>query len=390
MNPADDDSNHTVTFHDLGLTAPLITALAAENIVNPTAIQTRAIPCVFKNQDVYISSPTGTGKTLAYALPLLARIDVASKDLHVIILTPTHELSSQIHSQLLLLNQHSGLGFRSQLLIGGASTKRQIEKLKKKPHLIVGSAGRVLELIKLKKLKIHTVKTLVIDEADSLLFEDSLSGIKKILKSLTASPQLILVSATNQPETNAVAAELSPTMIQAHAESNQVSESIDHIWFSGHPNEKADLLRKILRAWEPGRAIVFTHRNETAIRIAQGLTNRGFNVSEIHGKCDKLTRQKSINDFRRGKTTIMVASDMGARGLDIKGVTHVFNVDIPGQSKAYLHRAGRTGRAGGKGVCVSLVSPEEQKLIRRFERELDVQFTQTMIAKETGVTGVKA
>ncbi|MDT8391001.1 MAG: DEAD/DEAH box helicase [Lentisphaeria bacterium] len=386
MDPADDGSNHPVTFHDLGLPAALITALAAENIVNPTAIQHQAIPPVLDHQDVYISSPTGTGKTLAYALPLLAKIDVASKDLHVIILTPTHELSSQIHARLLLLNQNSGLGFRSQLLIGGASTKRQIEKLKKKPHLIVGSVGRVLELIAMKKLKVQAVRTLVIDEADSLLFADSLSGIKKILERIPAAPQLILVSATNQPETNAVAAALSPAMVQAHAESNHVARHIEHIWFSGHENEKPDLLRKILRAWEPQKAIVFTHRNDTAIRIAQGLINRGFTVSEIHGKCDKLTREKSINAFRQGKTTVMVASDMGARGLDIKGVSHVFNVDIPGQSLAYLHRAGRTGRAGEKGVCVSLVSPEEEKIIRRFERELDVQFTQAAMASGKSVT----
>ena len=369
-------SERLTAFQDTEILPALITALAAENISTPTAIQNQAIPYVLDNKDVYISSPTGTGKTLAYALPLLSKIDVASKDLQVLILTPTHELSSQIQSQLLLLNQNSGLGFRSQLLIGGASTKRQIEKLKKKPHLIVGSAGRVLDLIKMKKLKVHRLKTLVIDEADSMLFGDSLSGIKSILQCLPGSPQIILVSATNQQETNAVAVELSPAMIQAHAESNQVSQNIDHIWFSGHQNEKAELLRKILRACEPERAIVFTHRNETAIRIAQGLINRGFTVSQIHGKCDKLTREKSINDFRRGKTTIMVASDMGARGLDVKGVTHVFNVDIPGQSKAYLHRAGRTGRAGEKGVCVSLVTPEEEKIIRRYERELDVRFTQ--------------
>lgn len=380
MDPVSGVLECSPTFQNFEVLPALITALAAEKIATPTAIQNQAIPCVLENKDVYISSPTGTGKTLAYALPLLSKIDVTSKDLQVIILTPTHELSSQIQSQLLLLNQNSGLGFRSQLLIGGASTKRQIEKLKKKPHLVVGSAGRVLELIKMKKLKVHTVKTLVIDEADSMLFGDSLTGIKKILQCLTAPPQIILVSATNQQETNAVAAELSPAMIQAHAESNQVSQSIDHIWFSGHQNEKAELLRKILRASEPERAIVFTHRNETAIRIAQGLTNRSFKVSEIHGKCDKLTREKSINEFRRGKTTILVASDMGARGLDIKGVTHVFNVDIPGQSKAYLHRAGRTGRAGEPGVCVSLVSPEEEKIIRRFERELDIQFTQATIA----------
>lgn len=369
-----------MTFNDLGIIKALEEAVSKEEITTPTAIQEEAVPVVLAGRDVYISSPTGTGKTLAYLLPLGSRLDVASKDLQVVIVTPTHELSSQIQSQLLLLNQNSGLGFRTQLLIGGASTKRQLEKLKKKPHIIVGSTGRILELIRLKKLKVHNVQSMVIDEADNTLLGEKLEGVKDILHSIPGKPQLILVSATNQAETNEVAASMSADIVQAHAGSNQICDDIEHIYFTGHSNQKQDLLRKVIRACDPARAIVFTHRNATAEQVAAGLAERGLSVAEIHGKCDKLIREKSINDFKRGKVKILVASDMAARGLDVKGVTHIFNVDIPGQSKAYLHRAGRTGRAGAHGYCISLMSAGETKITRRYERELNITMMHASIA----------
>ena len=166
-----------MTFSELEILPVLESALAKENICQPTPIQMVATPVVLAGKDVYISSETGTGKTLAYLLPLLSRLDISTKDLQVMIVTPTHELCSQIQSELLLLKQNSGWGFRSQLLIGGASTKRQIEKLKKKPHIVVGSAGRMLELIKVRKLKVHKVRTLVVDEADSMLVGESANTI---------------------------------------------------------------------------------------------------------------------------------------------------------------------------------------------------------------------
>jgi len=368
-------------FTELNILPVLETALAKENIFSPTPIQDKAIPVVLDSKNAYISSETGTGKTLAYLLPILSKLNVDTKELQVIILTPTHELASQIQDQLIRIKQNSDFDFRSQLLIGSAGIKRQVERLKKKPHIVIGSIGRILELIKKRKLKVHTVKTLVIDEADKILMSESLSMIDKITRSLVKDCQKIFVSATNQRRSNSIAAEMSNEMVEVHSNSNQVIGNIEHIYFNIHENEKPELLRKIIRACGTERAIVFTHRNETAKLIAGKLAEHKISVGEIHGGRDKLERVKTINQFRKGEINILVASDMVARGLDVKGVTHIFNVDIPGKSKDYLHRAGRTGRAGECGHCISLMSGEELKIARRYQRELNITMTEASISK---------
>ena len=372
-----------MNFSEINILPVLETALAKENITDPTPIQGKAIPVVLDGKDAYISSETGTGKTLAYLLPLLSNLNIDSKELQVIIVTPTHELAAQIQDQLLRIKQNAGgtFEFRSQLLIGSAAIKRQIERLKKKPHIVIGSIGRILELIKKKKLKVHTVKNLVIDEADKILMSESLSMIDKISRSLVKDCRKIFVSATNQRRSNSIAAEMSNGMTEVHTNSNQVIDNIEHIYFNVHENEKPELLRKIIRACGTERAIVFTHRNETARQIAEKLAEHKISVGEIHGGRDKLSRVKTINQFRKGEINILVASDMVARGLDVKGVTHIFNVDIPGKSKDYLHRAGRTGRAGDNGYCISLMSNEELKIARRYQRELKIKMTEASIYK---------
>lgn len=366
-------------FKALAILPELETALEKENITTPTPIQECAIPAIMDNEDVFISSETGSGKTLAYLLPLISKLDIISRDLQVIIVTPTHELSSQIQDQLIKLAQNSGLGFRSQLLIGSAAIKRQLEKLKKKPHIIVGSTGRMLELIKMRKLKVHKINTMVIDEADKMLFDESLELIEEVLSTMLKERQMIYVSATNQTESNETIASLSPAVVHVHTGSNKIVANIEHICFTAHENDKPKLLGKLISAYAPERAIVFTHRNETAGRIAIKLAEHKISVGEMHGACDKQTRRQAINNFKNGKIKVLVASDMAARGLDIKGVTHIFNVDVPGKSKDYLHRAGRTGRAGAHGYCISLMSGEEMKIARRYERELKIKIKQANI-----------
>ncbi len=370
-------------FSELNILPVLETALAKEDIITPTPIQEKAIPVILNGDAAYISSETGTGKTLAYLLPLLSTLNIDSKELQVIIVTPTHELAAQIQDQLLRIKQNADgkFEYRSQLLIGSAAIKRQIERLKKKPHIVIGSIGRILELIKKKKLKVHTVKNLVIDEADKILMSESLSMIDKINRSLVKDCRKIFVSATNQRRSNSIAAEMSDGMTEVHTNTNQVIDNIEHIYFNVHENEKPELLRKIIRACGTERAIVFTHRNETARQIAEKLAEHKISVGEIHGGRDKLSRVKTINQFRKGEINILVASDMVARGLDVKGVTHIFNVDIPGKSKDYLHRAGRTGRAGDNGYCISLMSNEELKIARRYQRELKIKMSEASIYK---------
>ena len=348
-----------MTFSELGLKPELESALAKEKITIPTAVQLAAIPELLAGKDAYISSETGTGKTLAYLLPVFNAVDPSIKNTQAIIIAPTHELAMQVHQQAVSLTQNSGLPVKSMTLIGGAALKRQLENLKKKPQIVIGSPGRINELIQMKKLKVHTVKTIVIDEVDRALDSDSLHPIRSIIKSTLRDRQLVFASATEQTKSAAEALTMAPEMIKIHTGCNQVNESIQHLYFVCEERDKPDMLRKLIHAANPERAIVFVHRNADAQTIAGKLAYHKMAVSDLHGACEKLERKKALEDFRKGTTKILIASDIAARGLDVKGVTHIFNFDIPAQSKAYLHRAGRTGRAGAEGHTISIMTKQQ-------------------------------
>jgi len=347
-------------------------ALAQGAITEPTAIQAKAIPVLLEGRNATVSSETGTGKTLAYVLPLFCQIDPAMRSLQAIVLVPTHELAMQIHGEAQQLAQRSGLGLRVQALIGGVSAKRQLEKLKQKPHLVVGSAGRIGELIGMGKLKVHTVRTVVIDETDRMLSDDALPAVRKVIKATLRERQLVFVSATEQAESARVAESLAPGLVRVHTGCNRVVRTIEHCYLACEERDKPGVLASLIHAVHPERAIVFVHRNEDAEIIAAKLAHRNVAAADLHSSRDKTTRQRALGDFRSGRVRILVASDVAARGLDVEGVTHIINVDAPSQSKAYLHRTGRTARAGASGCAVSLMTTQETRLVRRYEKELGI------------------
>lgn len=368
-----------MNFTDLGISAALVGALEKQGITLPMPIQTEALPALVAGKDAYVSAETGTGKTLAYLLPIFGKIDPSVPNAQALVLAPTHELASQIHQQALLLAQNASMPIKSLLLIGGASTQRQLDKLKKKPQLIVGSAGRILELIEMKKLKVPAVATVVIDEADRVLFGEILAVIRDILKTIPGQPQLVFVSATEQSASSAEARRLAPELVRLCAGGNQVNANIHHLYFVEEERSKADLLRKLIRAIEPERAIVFVHRNNDAALVKAKMEHYSIPVADLHGAHGKLDRKKAIDDIRSGKVHILIASDVAARGLDIKGVTHIFNYDPPTSSKDYLHRVGRTGRAGEPGYAISLLADAETRLARRYASELGIQMHEAYI-----------
>lgn len=361
-----------MTFRDLGILPELEKALATENITHPTAIQSQASPAILAKKDCYICSETGTGKTLAYLLPLLTQVDVQSVHLQVLVLVPTHELAVQTQKQVQRLAENAGIPYRSQLIIGATSIKRQRENLKRKPHIVIGSTGRVLDLIKMKKLKVHNVKTIVIDEIDRMLHGESLDDIKKVVKSTLKDRQLLFVSATEQKQSSKEAHHLSKDLEKIETQSNVVNADIEHHYFIEEERKKPNLLRKLIHAYQAEKSIIFVHYKETAEVIAAKLAHHKIKVVDIHRDCNKLERQKALTDFKKGIATVLVSSDVAARGLDIKGVSHVFNLDTPSKSKDYLHRAGRTGRAGEKGCAISIVTKEELSYIAKYEKELGI------------------
>lgn len=351
----------------------LVEALKAQGIVTPTDVQRRVIPEAIKRKDLIVRSATGTGKTLAYLLPLFGRLNAGAREMQALILSPTHELTIQILRQIELLSQNSRVKITSAPIIGDVNIKRQIELLKEKPNIIVGSPGRVLELIKDRKIAAHTIKTIILDEADRLLDDRNLDSIKAIIKSTLKERQLMMFSATISPEAEARGKELmkEPEVIRAE-EKLSVPDTIEHVCFLVERRDKFEVLKKLLRIIDPQRAIIFVKNLAEVGEYTIKLQYHGFKADGIHGTDMKLDRKKAMEDFRSGRIQLLVASDLAARGLDLTDITHVFSLNLPETPGDYLHRAGRTGRNGKEGTSVCIATQNELQLIRKYEKALNI------------------
>jgi len=362
-----------MTFAALGLPPELLAALAKQWITEPTPIQRAALPVLLAGRDAYLSAPTGTGKTLAYLLPLFSRIAREEAATQVVIVAPTHELAIQIQRQCGELAVNAGWPIRSVLLVGGTSIERQLEKLKQKPQVVIGTLGRIHELLDLGKLKAKSLRGIVIDEADRMWIPENMPALRALLAAAPAGRQLVFASATPLPADAGAFAAASPDMVRVQAGATPVNENIEHFYLVGEERDKPELLRKALHALRPERAMVFVQKNERAEDVAARLEHHRVAAVALHAAGDKFSRKRAMDDFRAGRVRVMIASDMAARGLDIPGVTHVFNLDVPAQSMAYLHRVGRSARAGASGQAVTLVTPDESRWIRRYEEELGIR-----------------
>jgi ATP-dependent RNA helicase DeaD len=372
----------STTFSELGLNSNLIEGLIKANITVPTDIQIKAIPSALENKDIIGESQTGSGKTLAYLLPIFQKIDSSKREMQAIILAPTHELVMQIDHEVKLLAENSGIPITSTPIIGDVNKLRQIEKLKEKPHIIVGSTGRILELIKAKKISAHTVKTIVIDEGDRLFDDKNIGAVKDVIKTTMRDRQLMIFSATigEKAITTAQSLMKEPEVISIEAKF-QVNPDIAHQYVVVEQRDKIEMLRKLVAAAKPKKAIVFINRSEDTDITTMKLQYHNLKAYGIHGSATKEERQKAMEDFRSGKLQLLIASDIAARGLDIKDVTHIFNLDLPVETKDYLHRVGRTGRAGKQGTAIAIVTEKETSIIRRYERDFDISIQKVDVFK---------
>jgi len=361
-----------MTFSELAIPPDLVAALARTGITIPTAIQSAALPPLLAGSNAYLHAETGTGKTLAYLLPLYCRIDPAVAGIQAVILAPTHELAIQIHRQAVELAQHAGRALRVVLLIGGTPLDRQIDKLKKKPHLVVGSPGRMRELLEMRKLKFADVRSLVVDEADRLLDGESTAEVRVLIDAAPVTRQLIFASATENPALTAGIREFAPALALIQTATNAVNPGIAHYYVQCAWRDKPEMVRKLYHALLPTRTMIFVHRNDTARQVASLLNAQKIPVADLSSAAHKLDRQQAMDDFRSGRVRVLLTSDVGARGLDIKDVAVVVNLDPPAESKAYLHRVGRTGRAGAPGTAITLVSHDELKFLERYRAELGI------------------
>lgn len=361
-------------FNNMELDKTLVSALEIEHITDPTDIQLKVIPVLLLSKDVVYQSPTATGKTLAYLLPLFDKLKKSPQGMNTIILAPTHELVIQIHRQIERLAQNSGISVISTPLIGGANIHRQIDKLKKHPQILVGSPGRILELIEKKKIKSPKIEVIILDEADQLLDMNNSPIVLKILKRLPREKQFIASSATLSGTIVKIIGTLSSdyTLIKSE-EGEVIPDSITHSYLITEQRDKIQTVRKLINKIKPEKALIFLNNIDLIDSLISKLEYHGIEAQDLHGTNQKLDRKKVMADYRSSKLKILVASDIAARGLQMDEITHIFNMDIPEKSKEYLHRAGRTGRNGKEGTVISLATEREVTFLKRFERELKIR-----------------
>ena len=378
------------SFENLKINEKIISGLNAMGIKEPTElekygveIQEKIIPLALEKTNLIGQSETGTGKTLAYLLPIIENIDINKKEMQCIILAPTHELAIQINNTINEVKKASGLEITSTPLIGSANIKRQIDNLKAKPHILVGSAGRILELIRKKKVSAHTIKTIVIDEVDKLLDKNNLPTVKDIIKVTPKQTQIMMFSATLNGKTLDIAKTLAEDINVVSVKNNKVNENINHNYIKTDSRKKVETLRKLLNALKSPKVLVFNNDSYTTNTSVEYLSFNNVKVAAIGGNGKMEDRKRALENFRKGKINVLIASDIAARGLDIKGVTHVVNFDIPEDSKDYLHRAGRVGRAGESGEVFSLVDDKEENIIKMHENSFKISITERILYRGT-------
>ena len=361
-------------FIELGVSENLADVLKKQGIENPMPVQAAVIPKILGGGNLVAQAPTGTGKTLAYLLPVLQGLDTASRDVQAVILAPTYELAMQIAGIARELTQGAGLELKVQGLIGGANIARQMDKLKDKPQLIVGSAGRILELAQKNKLKLHNVKMLVLDEFDRLFDDQNIDNTAAVVRLLPAERQVVLVSATAPKKALERADFLQHPEVIKVEEDSAAQGRRENLYRTTPFRNKVETVRHLARRLEVKRGLVFINKVFDAERILAQLRYEGFMVGTLLGHNNKQARQKAVADFKAGRIKLLLSTDLAARGLDIPDVDYVFNLDLPENAQVYLHRAGRTARAGAKGTVITLADNKEAYKLAQLEKKLGIEF----------------
>ncbi|HCT96990.1 ATP-dependent RNA helicase DeaD [Aerococcus sp. 150760007-1] len=352
-------------FNEMNLSKPLLRAVEEMGFEEATPIQAETIPMALEGQDIFGQAQTGTGKTAAFGLPLLEKIHDNSR-VQALIIEPTRELAVQTGEELYRLGKMKGI--HTTTVYGGASIGHQIKLLKKNPPVVIGTPGRILDLIKRGVLKLKDVETLVLDEADEMLKMGFVEDIESIIRELPTERQTLLFSATVPKEIKRIADNFmkNPTTVHVKAKA-MTAELIDQYYTRCKDYEKFDLLTRFIDVQNPELSIVFARTKRRVDEVARGLVERGYSAEGIHGDLSQDKRLGVLRNFKNNKLDILVATDVAARGLDISGVTHVYNFDIPQDPESYVHRVGRTGRAGKEGMAVTFVTGNEMSYLHTIE-----------------------
>jgi ATP-dependent RNA helicase RhlE len=363
-----------MTFQTLGLTTDLLRAVADQGYSEPTPIQQQAIPAILQGQDILASAQTGTGKTAGFTLPLLQRLSAdptnkGHRTPRALILTPTRELALQVGDSVKIYGKH--LPLRSAVVYGGVGIVPQIQALHRGVDIVVATPGRLLDHLGQKTLSLAQVEILVLDECDRMLDMGFIHDIRKILAVLPTSRQTLMFSATFSKAIQQLANTLlkAPTLIEV-APRNTAAEQVTQIVHPVDRDRKRELLAYMISFHNWRQVLVFTRTKHGANRLAEQLTQDGLKTTAIHGNKTQAARTRALNDFKQGKVRVLVATDVASRGLDIDQLPYVVNFDLPDVPEDYVHRIGRTGRAGNEGRAVSLVCHDEYSRLRSIEQLL--------------------
>lgn len=365
-------------FSQLALRPELVQAVAALGYEEPTPIQEMVIPVLLEGRDVIGQAQTGTGKTAAFALPLLNALSAEAEGIQSLILAPTRELAQQVAQAI--TDYARNLEVTVLAVYGGQAYDRQIRTLRRGVDIVVGTPGRLIDLMKRNVLDLSQVRTLVLDEADEMLSMGFIEDIETILQATPAKRQTALFSATLPPEIRRLAGNYmrEPQSVTIKRKELTVA-AIEQRYYLANERDKSAALTRLFEVEEIVSALIFVRTRISAGELANELTVRGFPAEAIHGDLSQDAREQVLNRFRQNQITVLVATDVAARGLDIDDITHVFNYDLPLDSETYVHRVGRTGRAGRSGVAISLVTPNEEWRMKRIEKYIKQTVTLTSL-----------
>ncbi len=363
------------TFAALGLAEPLLRALDARKFVIPTPIQADSIPPLVAGKDLLGIAQTGSGKTAAFTLPILQHLGAhavrpAPFVTRALILAPTRELALQIDETVRALSMH--MRVRTVVIIGGASRFKQVEAMRRGADIVIGTPGRVCDLMQTRELQLGAVTHFVLDEADRMLDLGFIKDIRRIVAALPPKRQSCLFSATMPNEVATLANSLlrDPVRVEI-ARLEETTPKIDQFVHHLPQSGKQSLLLNMLGDTSLSRVIVFTRTKHGANKVAGVLENAGIQVNAIHGNKSQPQREKALRDFRTGRARVLVATDIAARGIDVTGISHVINFDLPAEPESYVHRIGRTARAGAAGIAISFCDPSERVILRQIERQMN-------------------
>jgi ATP-dependent RNA helicase RhlE len=371
-------TNKTMTFNDLKLIEPILKALKTEGYTTPTPIQEQAIPIVLQHRDLLGCAQTGTGKTAAFSIPILQLLyqdkqqHKEQKTIKALILTPTRELAIQINESLAAYGRHTGL--KHLVIFGGVSQNPQVDALRRGVDILVATPGRLLDLMQQRFINLEHIKMLVLDEADRMLDMGFVNDVKKVIAKVPVKRQTLFFSATMPKEIQHLADTIltNPEKIEVTPVSS-TAETIQQELYYVQKNDKRDLLAHILKDNEIKTVLVFTRTKHGADKVVKDLHKLKITAEAIHGNKSQNARQRALTNFKNRDTRVLIATDIAARGIDIDELTHVINYEIPNIPETYVHRIGRTGRAGANGIAFSFCDAEELEFIRDIHKLIGKQ-----------------